>query len=74
MGDENEKLVTLSLTPHGVSGLKCQRVRSDNMAEKSHPTRGEWIEIMIAALTELKAERLTPHGVSGLKLGADQHL
>ena len=33
------------LTPHGVSGLKFFVAQSNATMYKSHPTRGEWIEI-----------------------------
>ena len=36
-----------SLTPHGVSGLKLLDRNAQLHAEESHPTRGEWIEMLI---------------------------
>ena len=35
--------------------------------KKSHPTRGEWIEISLNGDTSFVISSLTPHGVSGLK-------
>ena len=58
---------TSSLTPHGVSGLKCGMRNPMNSWDKSHPTRGEWIEIELEDLFDKLEECLTPHGVSGLK-------
>ena len=34
-----------SLTPHGVSGLKCNHGEECGDRRRSHPSRGEWIEI-----------------------------
>ena len=56
-----------SLTPHGVSGLKCISGRLAHGSPKSHPTRGEWIEIYLLDTDAFRADSLTPHGVSGLK-------
>ena len=35
----------LSLTPHGVSGLKFLLLAIRSFEVMSHPTRGEWIEM-----------------------------
>ena len=59
---------SLGLTPHGVSGLKYTCTIERVVKYKSHPTRGEWIEItLIDTLTPPISTGLTPHGVSGLK-------
>ena len=55
------------LTPHGVSGLKFVESRNRTANLESHPTRGEWIEMLITTPTWRGANSLTPHGVSGLK-------
>ena len=34
-----------SRTPHGVRGLKCERVSVFTPGHASHPSRGAWIEI-----------------------------
>ena len=55
------------LTPHGVSGLKLKTNPELYNELKSHPTRGEWIEINSLPCFSSRCKRLTPHGVSGLK-------
>ena len=39
----------MGLTPHGVSGLKSSGMFGLKTDYKSHPTRGEWIEIIKAS-------------------------
>ena len=39
-------IVDTSLTPHGVSGLKSVTPSERQIPVWSHPTRGEWIEIL----------------------------
>ena len=40
-------LVEAGLTPHGVSGLKFHSRRRLSAIRESHPTWGEWIEILL---------------------------
>ena len=58
---------TLRRTPHGVRGLKFRPPGQHQDTDRSHPSRGAWIEIQrLRELGELGARR-TPHGVRGLK-------
>ena len=43
------------------------RKDDDDIAEQSHPSRGEWIEITPVGLMYSSVPCLTPRGVSGLK-------
>ena len=55
-----------SRTPHGVRGLKYQRVLRLFLTAGSHPSRGAWIEIPSPPPWSSRSGR-TPHGVRGLK-------
>ena len=46
---------SISLTPHGVSGLKFKEAEQQVQAQLSHPAWGEWIEIKVT----YKADRST---------------
>ena len=63
--------LTSGLTPHGVSGLKLSDITVDVVFVRSHPTRGEWIEILYVSFHRRQYRRLTPHGVSGLKFTSE---
>ena len=54
-------------TPPGVRGLKSETGVSTQSNDKSHPTRGAWIEIKIGFVFEIVFPRRTPPGVRGLK-------
>ena len=56
-----------SLTPRGVSGLKFLAQLDHIGANRSHPSRGEWIEMSCPMALNTRAKSLTPRGVSGLK-------
>ena len=45
MGGRVQHIDNDSLTPHGVSGLKSGHRSTRSAADRSHPTRGEWIEM-----------------------------
>ena len=48
------------LTPHGVSGLKYLPAYQSDKLTRSHPTRGEWIEIWFL-FASLNTDRVSPH-------------
>ena len=50
-----------------MSGLKFDQLSAIGAVGWSHPTRGEWIEIMRLDGHKPDCRCLTPHGVSGLK-------
>ena len=54
-------------TPHGVRGLKYDRVYASKKSAGSHPARGAWIEIQYCGNTGDASDGRTPHGVRGLK-------
>ena len=47
-------------TPHGVRGLKSDKVQFVSDGKKSHPTRGAWIEIS-STLTFNVHQTVAPH-------------
>ena len=57
----------IRLTPRGVSGLKLFCASTVFPGMRSHPSRGEWIEIWPSAGSGRGRRCLTPRGVSGLK-------
>ena len=60
-------------TPHGVRGLKLLQRGGGRFVRGSHPSRGAWIEIIVAGEAKKTAPRRTPHGVRGLKCYTDGH-
>ena len=54
-------------TPRGVRGLKSLLLLHSAYKAPSHPSRGAWIEILIAALLFANVLCRTPRGVRGLK-------
>ena len=54
-------------TPHGVRGLKLERLTVSVVDQLSHPSRGAWIEIPVTSLARSANTGRTPHGVRGLK-------
>ena len=54
-------------TPHGVGGLKWNALLAAGKRQKSHPSRGGWIEIIALAIVKFIRGCPTPHGVGGLK-------
>ena len=56
-----------SRTPHGVRGLKYAAFDGGGRLERSHPSRGAWIEITSKTSKEPHMIGRTPHGVRGLK-------
>ena len=54
-------------TPHGVRGLKCLVGSHVLNGDRSHPSRGAWIEIVESPHGIRPRVGRTPHGVRGLK-------
>lgn len=54
-------------TPRGVRGLKYACSSLLPVRQRSHPTRGAWIEITDAANKQYVDTSRTPRGVRGLK-------
>ena len=46
------QVVPLCRTPHGVRGLKYPRDELPGHANRSHPSRGAWIEMLDGELTD----------------------
>ena len=53
--------LSISLTPHGVSGLKSAVRWVGEKLNPSHPTRGEWIEISVPAVRHRRLVLVSPH-------------
>ena len=48
--------------------MKLINVFSTRILNKSHPSRGAWIEMRLRTAAVPRVTRRTPHGVRGLKL------
>ena len=54
-------------TPRGVRGLKLQEIQKEGCIQRSHPSRGAWIEIWSTTTSDPIEDSRTPRGVRGLK-------
>ena len=65
--DGMEVITSSGRTPRGVRGLKSDRGGRGAGPERSHPSRGAWIEICVLHLFRRPIPGRTPRGVRGLK-------
>ena len=56
--------------PQGARGLKFFKVRHGNIAKRSRPARGAWVEIPCRAAASPRCSSRAPQGARGLKFKA----